>query len=351
MTTSKNTRQLHDLGQSLWLDNITRDLAGERHARPVHRRAVRHGADLEPHDLRPRHRQERRVRRLHPEERPARRPRRSSSTWRSKISPEPPISFDPSGTARRASTAGRPSKCRRCWPTTPRAPSPPRRVCTRAAAVPTSTSRFPALRRVCPPSRRRSTRASRSTSRSSSRASSTSPRPKRTCAASSVASRPGSIPPCTPWRLSSSAGGTWRSRGRSPSELAGKLGIAIGDAHVQGVPGAARFAALAGSVQLRRAPAAAALGEHRDQGPQGVGRALHRGSRRAAHGEHDARGHAEGLRRPRPRSRAHAGRRRRLRRGARPIREGRHRRRRPGLATSGRGRQVVRQVLERFSCP
>ncbi len=26
MTTSKNTRQLHDLGQSLWLDNITRDL-------------------------------------------------------------------------------------------------------------------------------------------------------------------------------------------------------------------------------------------------------------------------------------------------------------------------------------
>ncbi len=29
----KATKQLHDLGQSLWLDNITRDLLTSRHAR------------------------------------------------------------------------------------------------------------------------------------------------------------------------------------------------------------------------------------------------------------------------------------------------------------------------------
>ena len=48
----KATQQLHDLGQSLWLDNITRDLPRQRHAEALHRRAVRHGAYLEPDDLR-----------------------------------------------------------------------------------------------------------------------------------------------------------------------------------------------------------------------------------------------------------------------------------------------------------
>ena len=28
----KTTRKLHELGQSIWLDNITRDLLNERHA-------------------------------------------------------------------------------------------------------------------------------------------------------------------------------------------------------------------------------------------------------------------------------------------------------------------------------
>ncbi len=48
----KATEQLHELGQSLWLDNITRTMLERRDARPLHRRAVRHGADVEPHDLR-----------------------------------------------------------------------------------------------------------------------------------------------------------------------------------------------------------------------------------------------------------------------------------------------------------
>ena len=35
------TNALHKLGQSLWLDNITRDLLEERHAAALHRRRFR----------------------------------------------------------------------------------------------------------------------------------------------------------------------------------------------------------------------------------------------------------------------------------------------------------------------
>ena len=35
------TQQLHDLGQSLWLDNITRELLDERHAAAAISRASR----------------------------------------------------------------------------------------------------------------------------------------------------------------------------------------------------------------------------------------------------------------------------------------------------------------------
>ena len=48
----KATRQLHELGQSLWLDNITPRAADERHAAALHRRALGDRADLEPDDLR-----------------------------------------------------------------------------------------------------------------------------------------------------------------------------------------------------------------------------------------------------------------------------------------------------------
>ena len=49
----KATQKLHDLGQSLWLDNITRDLLDERHAPPLYRRTVGDRTDVEPDDLRP----------------------------------------------------------------------------------------------------------------------------------------------------------------------------------------------------------------------------------------------------------------------------------------------------------
>ena len=48
----KPTQQLHDLGQSLWLDNITRELLTERHATALYQRVFGDGADLQSHDLR-----------------------------------------------------------------------------------------------------------------------------------------------------------------------------------------------------------------------------------------------------------------------------------------------------------
>ena len=81
--------------------------------------------------------------------------------------------------------------------------------------------------------------------------------------------------------------------------------------------------------------------------PGGLRRPLRQGARRAVHREHDARGHAEGARRPRSARRA-AGRRRRRQRGsAGAVRRRRRRRGRPRPPTPGRRRQVVRQLLAR----
>ena len=57
----KATQTLHDLGQSLWLDNITRDLLNTGHAQALHRRALGHRADVQSDDLRPRHQEQRRL--------------------------------------------------------------------------------------------------------------------------------------------------------------------------------------------------------------------------------------------------------------------------------------------------
>ena len=54
----KATQLLHNLGQSIWLDNITRDLLNSGTLKALHRRAIGHGADVEPHDLRPCHQEQ-----------------------------------------------------------------------------------------------------------------------------------------------------------------------------------------------------------------------------------------------------------------------------------------------------
>ena len=50
----KATQLLHNLGQSLWLDNITRDLLDSGTLEALHRRAVGDRAHFESDDLRPR---------------------------------------------------------------------------------------------------------------------------------------------------------------------------------------------------------------------------------------------------------------------------------------------------------
>ena len=47
----KPTQLLHDLGQSLWLDNITRDLLDNGTLKTLHRRIFGYGADLESDHL------------------------------------------------------------------------------------------------------------------------------------------------------------------------------------------------------------------------------------------------------------------------------------------------------------
>ena len=49
----KATAKLHDLGQSLWLDNITREMLDSGQLAALHRRVLGHRAHLQPDDLRP----------------------------------------------------------------------------------------------------------------------------------------------------------------------------------------------------------------------------------------------------------------------------------------------------------
>ena len=74
------------------------------------------------------------------------------------------------------------------------------------------------------------------------------------------------------------------------------------DARLQGLSRAARLARLAAQLQSRRPPAAPALGEHRHQGSPRPRHSLRQVAGLAVHRQHHARGHAEGVRRPRRRS-------------------------------------------------
>ena len=86
----KATEQLHDLGQSLWLDNITRELL-DRAAAALHRRILGHRTDLESDDIRPGDRDRATTSRDSPEGgRPGSPARSCSSSSRSRISGAPP---------------------------------------------------------------------------------------------------------------------------------------------------------------------------------------------------------------------------------------------------------------------
>ena len=48
----KATQKLHELGQSVWLDDISRDPTDQRHFQALHRRLVADGTYIEPDNLR-----------------------------------------------------------------------------------------------------------------------------------------------------------------------------------------------------------------------------------------------------------------------------------------------------------
>ena len=89
---------------------------------------------------------------------------------------------------------------------------------------------------------------------------------------------------------------------RSPSELYGKLGIAVGKAAYRELPRAARVDPHAAPPERGRPAAAAPLGQHRHQGRGPLRRPLHRGPCLAADRQHDAGEDPEGVRRPRHRA-------------------------------------------------
>ena len=93
--------------------------------------------------------------------------------------------------------------------------------------------------------------------------------------------------------------------GKVPDALRDQLGIAIAKRDYKAYRELLSFAALAASLQRRRAAATAAVGQHRNQGSKGLRRPLHQGAGGAVHCEHDAGGHAEGARRSRRHRRDH----------------------------------------------
>ncbi len=158
------TQKLYDAGQSLWLDNITRDLltsgalkryidelavTGLTSNPTFFDHAIKNSGSYDA-AIRERLKAGKSGENLFFEIALEESPRRRTCSGRSMNAP-------------RRLTAGSCSKCRRSSPTTPRRQSPKPRTCIGARVVPTSSSRFPARRRGCPRSRRRSSRAFRST--------------------------------------------------------------------------------------------------------------------------------------------------------------------------------------------
>ena len=144
----KATQLLHNLGQSLWLDNITRDLltsgtlkhyidelsvTGLTSNPTIFDHAIKNSAAYDA--------ARRRVR--------ANRASRSFSSWRWRTSPGRPTCFDQATIKRTVWMGGCRWKSRPCWPTTQPAPWPQPRICTRGGDGQTCSSRFLERRKAC----------------------------------------------------------------------------------------------------------------------------------------------------------------------------------------------------------
>ena len=205
------TAQLQGLGQSLWLDNITREMldsgqlqryidefsiSGLTSNPSIFDKAIKSGAYDDE------------IRR-----------KAAAAADRERLFFELAIERPPPsrGPVRRRYISGRPGStagCRwrshRCSPTTPPAACAPRPTCMHAPDERTCSSRSLGPSRGWRRSKRRPSPGCRSTSRCCSRASSTWPAPMRTCAGSSAGSRPAWIRMCPRSRRCSSPAGTRR---------------------------------------------------------------------------------------------------------------------------------------------
>ena len=297
----KPTQQLHDLGQSLWLDNITRTMLGDGTlagyidelsvtgltSNPtIFDKAISGGDayDEQIAEVAPDGRVDRGA---------------SSSSWRSPTCATPTDLFAPRprahrrrrrlllagglaadrrrhrGDDRAGRAAARQGRAREPLHQDPRhrgRPAGDRGVDLRRDP----DQRHPALRhRAVPGRRRRLHEGDRAADRGRAR-------PRR---------RLGRLDLHEP--LGRRGHGRGAGRAEEPARAGGRL------PRLPRLPRAARLAAHAAADERGRPPAAAALGEHRDQGPRGLRHPLHRGLRLAVHGQHDARADPARLRRPR----------------------------------------------------
>ena len=229
----KPTAKLHDLGQSLWLDNITRTMLGDGTLAGLHRGALGHRADLQPDDLRQGDLRRRRLRRADRRAERAQRRRRTEERLLRAGDRRPARRDRPlraaSTSAPPASTASARSRSHRCSPTTPQATieqaaqlhaqgraRQPLHQDPRHRGRPAG-DRGVDLRRH--PDQRHPALLD---------ASSTSPPPTPTCGGSNGGSRPGSTPTSPRSPRSSSAAGTSPSPSEVPDELRNRLGLAVG---------------------------------------------------------------------------------------------------------------------------
>jgi len=158
------TQRLHDLGQSIWLDNITRDMLNngtlKRYIDELAVTGLTSNPTIFDHAI------------------------KNSATYDDPIRQKVKAGeagedlffglavedlsraadlFHPIHERTNGVEAGSPSRSPRSWPTTPRARWRPPRACISRPARRTSSSRSPAPLRACRPSRRRSSPGSRST--------------------------------------------------------------------------------------------------------------------------------------------------------------------------------------------
>jgi transaldolase len=147
----KATLMLHDLGQSLWLDNITRDLLDsgtlKRYIDELSVTELTSNPTIFDHAIKNSTAYDAAIRQ---KVKKARRERHCSSSWPWKTSPGQPTSSVRYGTGRTGWTAGCRSRCRRSWPTTRQVRSPPRRICTLGAGRPNLLIKIPGTKEGLP---------------------------------------------------------------------------------------------------------------------------------------------------------------------------------------------------------